>query len=94
VRVEARGSPRRAECADAFDQLRVRTCKERELGLTKVHNLLASGELPELGAAYGALNDAVCAAYGFPPATWRDEGKTLQRLLDLNRKVAGRALAE
>ena len=77
-----------ADAAKVFDELRSRLCKERQLGLTKIHNLLEAGELPELTAAYEALDDAVCAAYGWPEDAWRDETDTLQRLFKMNLEVA------
>jgi hypothetical protein len=77
-----------ASASEAFDGLRRRLCRERELGLTKIHNLLAEGELPELQKLSDELNDAVTACYGWPKDTWRDENETLKRLLALNRKVA------
>ncbi len=79
-----------ADAAEELERVRAAACKERGLGLTKIHNLLEAGQLPELSAAYAELNDAVTACYGFPDGTWRDEAKTLARLLELNRKVAER----
>jgi hypothetical protein len=78
-----------AKAAEVFDKLRIRACRERQLGLTKIHNLLEDGkELPELSAAYNALNDAVCDCYGLPQDTWRDERVTLRKLLELNQRIA------
>ena len=68
-----------------------RACRERKLGLTKIHNLLEEGKLPELGAAYDALNDAVAACYGFPVRTWREGPQTLRLLLDLNHTLSPRS---
>ncbi|MCC6748147.1 MAG: class I SAM-dependent DNA methyltransferase [Deltaproteobacteria bacterium] len=82
-----------AAAAETFDKLRLAACKKHQLGLTKLHNKLDAGELPELQEAYEAMNDAVTASYGFPAAVWRDEGQALKLLLELNQKVAalGRA---
>lgn len=77
-----------AEAAEAFDGLRRKVCREKQLGLTKIHNLLADGELPQLSALYEELNEAVTAAYGWPEGTWRDENETLKRLLALNKALA------
>jgi hypothetical protein len=74
--------------AEKVEAARSAACRERNLGLTKVHNLLKAGELPELGRACDALNDAVTALYGFPKDTWRDEADTLRRLFALNQQVA------
>jgi hypothetical protein len=78
-----------AETAEAFDNLRTSACKAHGLGLTKIHNMLKAGELPELVNAYEALNDAVTACYGFPKGAWKDEKETLRLLLELNHKIVG-----
>ncbi len=77
-----------AEAAEVFDRLRAEACKQHELGLTKIHNKLKAGELPELLGAYEALNDAVNEAYGFPKGTWRDDKETLRLLLQRNKEIA------
>jgi len=77
-----------SEAAEAFEKLRAEACRQRGLGLTKIHNELEAGEDGKLARAYAALNDAVTACYGFPKGTWRDEGETLARLLELNQRVA------
>jgi hypothetical protein len=82
---------RLSKIAEGFDKLRRKTCKERELGLTKIHNLLQAGELPDLQKAYEEMNDAVTACYGFPVGTWRDERETLRLLLELNRRLTDKA---
>lgn len=79
---------RAAVCGQQFERVRANACRNRNLGLTKLHNLLVDPVDDELGRAYVALNEAVCELYGFPPSTWRDQDATLGRLLDLNRKVA------
>ena len=78
--------------AEAFDTRRRELCRERQLGLTKIHNLLADGELPDLRALHDELNDAVTACYCWPEGTWRDENETLKRLLELNHRVASEQL--
>lgn len=80
-----------AEAAEAFEKLRGEACRGRGLGLTKIHNLLEAGEDARLIRAYEALNDAVTACYGFEKGTWRDEGETLARLLELNRSLGAQA---
>jgi len=74
--------------AEAFARLRSEACREQGLGLTKIHNRLDAGELPQLEAAWVALNDAVAACYGFPEGTWRDERETVHLLLTLNQRIA------
>jgi hypothetical protein len=78
-----------AQAAEAFDARRSAVCRERKLGLTKLHNLLEAGELPDLQAAYDELNDSVTAVYGFPAGSWRDDLQTLKLLLALNYELAG-----
>ncbi len=76
-----------AEAAEEFDKVRAATCEQQGVGLTKIHNQLKAGELPELMRAYEAMNDAVDACYSFPPGTWRNERETLRRLLELNQRL-------
>ncbi|MBI3070574.1 MAG: class I SAM-dependent DNA methyltransferase [Deltaproteobacteria bacterium] len=78
-----------AEAAETFDKLRTATCRAQKLGLTKIHNQIEAGKLPDLRAAYDELNDAVTASYGFPAGIWRDDRETLRHLLELNIRVAG-----
>jgi hypothetical protein len=78
---------RLADAAENFDKLRSATCKERGVGLTKIHNELKSGSLPALGRAYDALNDAVAGCYDLPNGAWKDEKETLRRLLQWNRRI-------
>ena len=77
-----------AATAEAFDKLRSATCKERCLGLTKIHNELEAGKLPTLRQAYDEMNDAVAACYGFPEGVWKNDKETLRLLLQLNQKIA------
>ena len=93
IRPDTPEADRVAATAETFDRLWRDICRERNLGLTKIHNELEAGRLPELGAAYEAMNDAVDMMYGFPSGTWRDPTATLKQLLDLNRALtAGLAL--
>jgi hypothetical protein len=85
---QTQAAERVSTAAELFERVRSETCNERGLGLTKLHNLLDSGDDTELTRAYVALNEAVNECYGFPSRTWRDKGKTLAKLLELNRKVA------
>lgn len=89
---KAKSAAKLAAAAEAFEAERARACTERQLGLTKVHNLLRAGELPELQRAYEAMNDAVDACYGFPAGTWHDEKETLRRLLELNHRLTAASL--
>jgi hypothetical protein len=88
-RPKTKAADRLATAASLFDGLRRAACKEQGLGLTKLHNALRAGDASPLGAAYAAMNDAACAAYGFPEATWRDERDTLRRLVLLNHELSG-----
>lgn len=73
--------------ATAFEQARVEACTNEKLGLTKIHNMLKKGELPALGKAYEAMNDAVCSCYGWPTETWRDKKDAVERLVALNARL-------
>jgi len=79
-----------AAAAETFDRLRSDTCRARDLGLTKIHNELEAGGLPDLRAAYDAMNDGVTACYGFAEGAWRDDREILRLLLELNRRIAER----
>ncbi len=85
---ETTAAERLRKAAETFERLRRDACREQKQGLTKVHNMLDNGILPALFRAYEALNDAVTACYGFASGTWRDTGKTLANLFELNRTVA------
>jgi len=78
-----------ARAADAFERLRSATCKQRGLGLTKLHNELETGAPSPLRHALDALNNAVSASYAFKNnGVWRDEHETLRLLLELNHRVS------
>jgi hypothetical protein len=81
-----------AKAASAFESARIETCRKEQLGLTKIHNQLKKGELPALQKAYDAMNDAVCACYGWPAGTWRDAQETVKKLVELNGRVRGGGL--
>ena len=87
VRPTGPAADRVAAAAETFDQLRSATCRERNDGLTKVHNELNGYPSRALRAAYEALNDAVAACYRFEPNSWRDERETLRLLLMLNAQL-------
>jgi hypothetical protein len=87
-RASSKEADRVAKAAETFDKARSAACREQGLGLTKIHNQIENGELPELGAAWEELNEAVNACYGFPSGTWQSERDTLERLFALNHRVA------
>ena len=82
--------------AEKLYEKRQAACKTLNLGLTKLYNLI-KGKTPldklsddhralntELQDLHVELNNAVCACYGWPEDTWRDENEVLKRLLKLN----------
>jgi hypothetical protein len=73
--------------AEALYTRRAALCRERQLGLTKLYNLMKAGDLPELQTLHDTLNDAVTACYAWPEGTWRDDNEVLTRLLALNRQL-------
>jgi hypothetical protein len=52
--------------------------------LTLEHQRIIS----ELRTLHEQLNSAVCACYGWPEDTWRDENEVLGRLLELNQRIS------
>lgn len=88
LRPASKTADRLAHSAEAFDRQRWVVCREAKLGLTKIHNQLKKGEPEELRKLYDAMNDAVCASYGWPEEIWRDQRATLERLVALNRDLA------
>jgi hypothetical protein len=80
---------RLVDCAKELYKCRAALCKEKNLGLTKIYNLMKQGDLPELEELHNRLNDAVTACYGWPEGTWRDDNEVLSRLLALNLQLTG-----
>ncbi len=79
---------RLAQAAEHFDAQRRAACRQYKLGLTKIHNLLEEHRLPDLEAAWDAMNDAANACYDWPPDTWRNKPEVLRRLLEMNQVLA------
>jgi len=85
-----------SQVAEELYEKRQAACLALNLGLTKLYNLI-KGKTPldklsddhralntELQDLHVELNNAVCACYGWPEDTWRDENEVLKRLLKLN----------
>jgi hypothetical protein len=84
---DGEASARLTAAADEFSRLRADACHKHSLGLTKIHNMLRDGKLPDLTRAYEAMNDAVDACYGFSVGTWRDDIETLRLLSEMNQRL-------
>lgn len=82
-----------SKAARAFYERRAVICRDRQLGVAKVHRRIAGGDEPVLARLYAGLNDAVDAAYGWPVGTWKDDDSVLRRLLDLNHALSAPRLA-
>jgi hypothetical protein len=64
-------------------------CAERDIGLTALYNLVDDGAYEDLKAMHHELDEAAAAAYGWSKAIAHDSDALVQRLLELNREVAG-----
>jgi hypothetical protein len=82
-----------ARAAETFDAQRAAACEERRLGLTRIHNLLDAGALPNLAHARDALDRAVARCYGLREDAWRDEHEARRELLARNDHAAGQIVA-
>jgi hypothetical protein len=63
-------------------------CTEENFGLTALYNLVDDGAYADLKVLHKELDEAVAAAYGWPKAVAHDGDEIVQRLLELNRKIA------
>jgi len=81
------------ECvADAIRKVigrRQELCAAGNFGLTTLYNAVDEGAYTALKALHGELDEAVAAAYGWPKAAAHDNDEIVQRLLKLNREIAG-----
>ena len=63
-------------------------CLEREIGLTKLYNEVDDGAYRDLKELHEELDEAVAAAYGWPPSAAHDPQESNRLLLELNRAIA------
>jgi len=77
-----------AELARKVVARRQEICLERQIGLTKLYNEVDDGAYADLAALHRKLDEAVCAAYGWPRSIAVDPDETNARLLALNQEIA------
>jgi hypothetical protein len=77
-----------AELARKIVARRQEICLERQIGLTKLYNEVDDGAFADLAALHRKLDQAVCAAYGWPRSIAGDPDETNARLLALNQEIA------
>lgn len=61
---------------------------KKQAGLTAVYNATDEGAFTELRAAHKRLDEAVCKSYGWPPSVLEDRAEIVERLYELNAKIA------
>lgn len=80
-----------AAAARAVIERRSAICLDNGIGLTTLYNQVDEGAWEDLRDLQGALDAAVCKAYGWPASVADDPEESNARLLELNREiVAGR----
>jgi hypothetical protein len=77
-----------AELARKIVARRQEICLERQIGLTRLYNEVDDGAYADLAALQRKLDEAVCAAYGWPRSIAGDPDDTNTRLLALNQEIA------
>ena len=77
-----------AELARKVVARRQEICLERQIGLTRLYNEVDDGAYADLAALHRKLDEAVCAAYGWPRSIAGDPDETNARLLALNQEIA------
>lgn len=66
-------------------------CAERQIGLTTLYNQVDEGAWADLRDLHRRIDEAVADAYGWPRSVAHDSAESNQRLLALNREIAGGA---
>jgi hypothetical protein len=77
-----------ADLARRIVARRQEICLERQIGLTKLYNEVDDGAYADLAKLHRKLDEAVCAAYGWPRSIAGDADETNVRLLALNQEIA------
>jgi hypothetical protein len=77
-----------AELARKIVARRQEICLERQIGLTRLYNEVDDGAYADLATLHRKLDEAVCAAYGWPRSIAGDPDETNARLLALNQEIA------
>lgn len=61
---------------------------KKQGGLTAVYNAMDEGAFTELRAAHKRLDEAACKSYGWPTSILGDRAEIVERLYELNAKIA------
>lgn len=82
-----------ASASAALYALRSELCREHNMGLTALYNLMDEGGFTDLAALHKKLDVTVAAAYGWPASVAQDSAELVRRLTALNREIVegGRA---
>jgi len=80
----------RQDVASAASELYARRselCREHQMGLTDLYNLMDDGGFSDLAALHKKLDVAVVRAYGWPASVAQDPTELVARLTALNRDI-------
>ena len=77
-----------AAASVALYERRSELCREHNLGLTKLYNLMDDGGFTDLAALHRRLDETVASAYGWPASVAQDAPELVRRLTELNREIA------
>jgi len=82
-----------ASASAALYARRSELCREHNMGLTALYNLMDEGGFTDLAGLHKKLDVAVAAAYGWPASVAQDSAELVRRLTALNREIVegGRA---
>jgi len=76
-----------ASASAALYARRSELCREHDMGLTALYNLMDEGGFTDLAALHKKLDVAVAAAYGWPASVAHDSAELVRRLTALNREI-------
>lgn len=77
-----------AAASVALYERRSELCREHNLGLTKLYNLMDDGGFTDLATLHRKLDEAVAVAYGWPASVAQDAPELVRRLSELNREIS------
>lgn len=76
-----------ATAASTLYARRSELCREHNMGLTALYNLMDDGGFTDLAALHKKLDIAVAAAYGWPASVAQNPTELVARLTTLNREI-------
>ena len=77
-----------AAASSALYARRSELCREHNMGLTKLYNLMDDGAFTDLRALHLELDRAVVAAYGWPESVAQDGPQLVRLLTERNQEIA------